>query len=353
MDRGPVETVMRLNILSRSVGRARVLGAGKVLKNTLKGIAALGVDVRLNEPVKNHRYNWIHDAPEGVIEAGFAGRPVLVGPNTAAIPSDLPKFRPPLHPDSIYLFPSEWPLRAWQATGFCECQCRTWAAGIDIESFRTATRPRDGRRALIYFKHRTVELLDKVERMLRATDWDFEVLRYGSYSESEYQAALARARCAIWVGGTESQGFALMEALASGLPILVLGASSLADNVHDPHDPLVPRFSIPFLESGATTAPYFDSRCGWLIDESKLTGQLLDNFLREIDRFDPTAYVADGFTLEQSARRLVNLAQELPDIIPQQTGFGATGAMALRYLDLATRSWPWKLVGRRLMQRIR
>ena len=345
---------MRLNVLSRSVGRSRVLGAGKVLKNTLKGLAEIGVDVILNEPVKKHRYNWIHDAPEGVIEAGFIGRPVLVGPNTAATPGDLPKFRFRLHPDSIYLFPSEWPLRAWQAAGFSECHCRVWAAGVDIESFQTSFRPTDGRhRVLIYFKHRAVELLARVEKMVRAAGLDFEVLQYGSYSEREYQSALAKARCAIWVGGTESQGFALLEALASGVPILVLDASSLVDNVHEPRDPLVPKFSMPFLAAGATTAPYFDSRCGWLIDAGNLTRDVLDRFLGEIDCFDPAAYVAETFTLEQSARRLTELAQELPDAGSRSAVYGVAGAATLRYLDLVTRSWPWKLAGRRLMQRIR
>lgn len=349
-----VETLMRLNVVSHSVGRTRILGAGKVLKNTLKGLAGLGVDVRFNEPVAEHRYNWIHDAPEGIIEAGFSGRPVLVGPNTAATPGDLPKIRYPLHPASIYLFPSEWPMKAWHASDFRECRCRVWATGIDLDDFDKQYMQRNGaNRALIYFKHRSDELLSRVEELIRGQGWEYEILRYGSYDESKYRLALGRARCGIWVGGTESQGFALMEAMASGLPLLVLDASSLSDNVHDFRNPLVPRFPQQFIATGATTAPYFDSRCGWRIDANDLNGALLERFLRQIDCFDPATYVGEQFSLDQCARRLVEIAEELPVVQARSTPLGPRFSKTLRYLDLATRSWPWKWAGQRLWKEIR
>jgi hypothetical protein len=345
---------MRLNIVSRSVGRKRVFGAGKVLQNTLKGLANIGVEVRLNEPIADHQYNWIHDAPEGIIEAGFAGRPVLVGPNTATTPADLPRFRRQLNPSSIYLFPSDWPMKAWKAMGFDECRCRVWAAGIDLDCFPVRRRWRsDDDRVLIYFKHRADELLSKTEALVRECGWRYEIFRYGSYDETGYKAALARAKCGIWVGGTESQGFALMEALASGLPLLVLDAPSLADNVHEPCDPLVPRFPARFVASGAAAAPYFDPRCGLRIAAPELDRAVLERFFCDVERFAPASFVREGFSLEQSARRLTDLAEELPGMAARPATIGSTAAKLLRYFDLASRPWPWKLAGRRLLQRIR
>ena len=92
---------MILNILSRSVGRLPVYGARKVLNNTVKGLIQRGVTISFNEPIAEHKWNWIHDAPEAIIEAGFVGKPVIVGPNTAVMPTDLPRFRKRLHPQSI------------------------------------------------------------------------------------------------------------------------------------------------------------------------------------------------------------------------------------------------------------
>jgi hypothetical protein len=344
---------MQLNILSRSVGRARVLGAGKVLQNTIKGLKQIGVDISLNEPISNHRYNWIHDAPERIIEAGFDRRPVLVGPNTATTPEDLPKFRRLLHPSSIYLFPSEWPLNAWKSMGFNECQCRVWAAGIELEKFPTQIRQSTNPDiVLIYFKSRAEELLSRTKELVVQCGSQFEVIRYGSYEECDYKSALSRAKYGIWIGGTESQGFALMEALASGLPLIVLDAQSLADNVHTVKDPLIPVFSKQFIESGASAAPYFDQCCGIKINESNLNKKTLEIFLKDIESFSPSSYVHEKFSLRQCAKRLVELAEELPDIDASSAKSGAVFAKSLYFLDLTTRAWPWKLASKRLINTI-
>ena len=343
---------MILNIISHSIRRNNITGPGKVLINTLKGLAEIGVNVRFNEPVIEHRFNWIHDAPEGIIEAGFSGKPVLVGPNTAATPDDLPKFRYPLHPASIYLFPSEWPMKAWKATEFRECKCRVWAAGIDLHIFnKDHIHINDSNHALIYFKHRSIELLSKVQQLIRNQGWNYETIKYGSYSENEYRLALSKARFGIWVGGTESQGFALMEAMASGLPLLVLNAATLSENNYGIKNYQVARFRSQFIASGASTAPYFDARCGWIIDANELSGGLLKCFINELNAFDPASYVVEQFSLKQCARRLVDIAEELPLVQNNSKSMIQNISKTLHFVDLVTRWWPWKLAGQRIWKK--
>lgn len=343
---------MKLNILTRSISRTPILGARKVLHNTLKALDCIGIEFSINEPIAHNRYNWIHDDPEGIIEAGFVGRPVLVGPNTAATPHDLPKFRGLLHPSSIYLLPSEWTLKAWKAVNFNECNICVWPAGIDTECF--PTRPRhllEKEYILIYFKHRSQNLLYHVQSLVQKTGYDFLVLRYGNYDESEYRSALNRAKCGIWVAGTESQGFALMEALATGLPLIVLEANSLECNVYEPDNYLIPHFTEPFISSGATAAPYFDQRCGIVTPISCLTDDLINHFLQHVDQFEPAKYVHERFTLEHSARELVALAELLPALSVKPQPLLSASAKMLLYLDLATRRWPWQLALQRLFSK--
>lgn len=340
---------MKLNILTRSSARTRILGAGKVFRNTLRGLERIGVDVCINQPIASNRYNWIHDAPEGIIEAGFVGRPVLVGPNTAATPLDLPRFRRLLHPSSIYLFPSEWPLQAWKAVNFSECLLRVWPAGIDLERFPSRRRLfSDKDRILIYFKHRSEALLSQVISLVSGCGFEYNLVRYGNYDEEQYRAALENAKCAIWVGGTESQGFALMEALASGLPLLVLEANSLESNVYSPNNPLIPKFSSQFIATGASAAPYFDHSCGLITTVSGLTADLLKSFLIHIEEFNPANYVRESFSLEQCASQLVALAADIGDLDVRSQPLLSASAKMLRYLDLATRRWPWQLAFQRL-----
>jgi hypothetical protein len=303
-----------LNILSRSIGRRPLYGARKVLHNTLKGLSELSVQVRFNEPIAEHRFNWIHDAPEAIIEAGFAGRPVIVGPNTAILPTDLPRFRACLHPQSVYLFPSEWPMKAWQNVGFTECQTKIWAAGIDTDEFKPKKRnSSDLNHVLVYFKSRSSELITLVCNLLRVCGYTFEIFSYGKYTESEYKAALIKAKCGIWIGGTESQGFALMEALASGLPLIVLDVKSLSENIIYPSSPLTPFFSSAFMASGATSAPYFDEICGVKVLSNELNEALLAQFMQNIETFSPDQYIANGYSLSSSAQKLIDLITQLPD----------------------------------------
>jgi hypothetical protein len=298
---------MILNILSRSVGRYPVYGARKALNNTLKGLAQLGVAVRFNEPIANYKWNWIYDAPEAIIEAGFVGKPVIVGPNTAVMPTDLPRFRKLLHPQSIYLFPSAWSEAAWLSAGFSECQTKVWAAGIDLEKFTPRARTSNEQdHILIYLKNRDRALLSQVIDIVTTCGYTYETFIYGSCIEEDYTLALTKAKCGIWVRGTESQGFALMEAMASGVPLIVLDVQFIGDNFYDLRNPLTPRFSAEFLATAATTAPYFSESCGVKILSHKLNETELKAFVRRIETFNPAAYIAGAYSLNHAAEKMMD-----------------------------------------------
>jgi hypothetical protein len=345
---------MIINILSRSFGRYPIYGARKVLNNTLKGLTQLGVTVRFNEPIAKHNWNWIHDAPEAIIEAGFVGKPVIVGPNTAVMPTDLPRFRKLLHPQSIYLFPSAWAETAWLSAGFSECRTEVWAAGIDLAKFthreRTLNEPNH---VLIYFKNRDKALLSYVTDVVTICGYTYESFIYGCYTEEDYRLALTKAKCGIWIGGTESQGFALMEALASGVPLIVLDAQSIGDNFYDFRNPLTPRFSAEFLATPATTAPYFSENCGIKILSHKLNETKLKEFLDKIESFSPAAYIAGEHSLDHAAKKLIGFFLQLSATNSSiASSWQANISRSLRYVDLATRLWAWRLLGRRIITRL-
>jgi hypothetical protein len=129
------------------------------------------------------------------------------------------------------------------------------------------------------------------------------VIKYGHYSENEFKAALKDSLFGVWIGVHESQGIALQEALASDLPLVVLDATRFSDNYSQDANLL----SGHFTDFATTSAPYFDSTCGIIIeDEAEMDAALL-KMLQNHRYYKPRNYVLKELTLEASARKLVYL----------------------------------------------
>lgn len=258
---------MTINIISTQINRTHITGPKKVLINTLKGLDKLGINYVFNRPINDYAYNWIHDDQKAIIEAGFHNKPVLVGPNTAILPKDLPLFRFKLPEGSIYLHPSQWTIDIWKFLGYRETKLAAWAVGIDLNEFPAIART-NKTKVLLYFKQRDLALLEETKQILQKLNLDYRVIQYGFYTEEEYLQALNECRFGIWVGCSESQGIALQEALATNLPLVVLDSTSVFDTVSTNGKNYIGyHFPKNIKHIKMTSAPYFDHRCGIKIEE--------------------------------------------------------------------------------------
>ena len=221
---------MIINIVSTQINKNQINGPKKVLINTLKGLNYLGIKYVFNRPINEYKYNWIHDDQKAIIEAGFVNKAVLIGPNTAVLPKDLPLLRKKLPKNSIYLHPSQWTKDSWNLLGYKETILELWPAGIDLNKFPKITR-NDKIKVLLYFKQRDLSLLNNAKLILEKLNLEYAVIHYGYYKEEEYLKALNECRFGIWIGCSESQGIGLQEALATNLPLIVLDAISLFDYI--------------------------------------------------------------------------------------------------------------------------
>ena len=87
--------------------------------------------------------------------------------------------------------------------------------------------------------------------------------KYGEYREDNYFKMLKTARWGVWVGEHESQGFAMQEALAMDVPLLVLNVASMRDENGCPGGPycnIAANYTL-----AATSATSFDDNCGELV----------------------------------------------------------------------------------------
>jgi hypothetical protein len=91
------------------------------------------------------------------------------------------------------------------------------------------------------------------------------------------------------------------------VPVLVLDAGSLFQVY-----PLPPGTFPPRLRSFRTTsAPYFDSRCGILVDDWRRLGSALDRMQESWPGFRPREFIRENLSLESQASRFVNFFEEL------------------------------------------
>lgn len=295
-----------INIITNSakfdVGR----GPRKVFENACKGLELIGQPYVVNRSLSDYSWNWIHDSLEGLSEVSVLGKPAVLGPNIVVLPKDLPKFRPKLK-SCIYLHPSEWAVNLWRQLGFTECQLLAWPVGIDYESFDVSRKNVINDQVMVYHKQRDPVLLVEVLRVLRKNNLTPVVLTYGDYTEEQYLEALSKSSFGVWLGCHESQGIALQEALAAGLPLIVIDAKSLFDT----YAPKTYNFPSSLKSFRTTSAPYFDQQCGLIIDGIDELDWAINEVKEGINDFNPKVYIKETLSLEVSARKLVNIFSHL------------------------------------------
>jgi glycosyltransferase involved in cell wall biosynthesis len=295
-----------INIISNSakfnVGR----GPRKVFENACKGFELIGQPYVVNRSLSDYSWNWIHDSLEGLLEVSVLGKPAVLGPNIVVLPKDLPKFRPQLK-NCIYLHPCEWAVGVWQQLGFTECQLLAWSVGIDYESFDVSRKNVINDQVMVYYKQRDPILLTEVLRVIKKNNLTPVVITYGEYTEEQYLEALSKSSFGVWLGCHESQGIALQEALAAGLPLIVIDAKSLFDayaqNTYD--------FPSILKSFRTTSAPYFDPRCGLIIDGIDELDWAINEVKDGFNNLNPKEYIKETLSLEISARKLVNIFSHL------------------------------------------
>jgi hypothetical protein len=290
-----------LNVVSRSLVENRTRGPQKVVRNTLRGLDALGVPYVVNRTLDATDQLWIHDDPAALRAAAKLSPSVkvLAGPNVFTVPAELPKNLPI---DQVaWLHPSTWVQQFWQTFGAAHVPSLVWPVGIDTETFCPSTGVKD--LVLVYNKMRNSDEVEVVTNALTELGESYQVLTYGDYREDEYRALLARAKLIVWVGRSESQGIALLEALATGTPALVWDITYFGQWEGAGKERFTPE-QLAF--QSATTAPYFSPTCGERVTAADEVVSTLSHMLSQLDSYAPRAYVTEHLSLTGQATALLS-----------------------------------------------
>ncbi len=284
-----------INIIT--IDFSKINGPGKVVKNLIKGLDKIKYPYVINKDINATKRCYIPNRLMALLKLQKAKSKVIVGPNLFVLPDEIPsyvKLR-----DTIYLQPSQWALDLWKMLGFNKALLKVWPTGIDTDSFYPVRQ--SNKKITVYHKKRSKQELEQIENTLQRMGLDYHKVTYGNYDEQEYRTILKSTSFIIWYGCHESQGIALQEALASGVPVLVFDVKSLSEQVPCPHWPSRIR------EFEVTSAPYFDSRCGIKTKDLNTLRQSIEFMVDNLKSFRPREFILENLSLAKQANELIKL----------------------------------------------
>ncbi len=304
-----------LVIISKSYCSPFITGPNKVVKSLVKGLGLIKFPYLINKQPIEGDVVWFHDDVKALVrfqnECNLGT--CIVGPNISLTDNcDID------HTNIILLQPSVWANQFCRQYRYDKSPTVVWAAGVDSEAFSRDDK-QNRSTVLIYFKQRFEYELNMVENFLKNRNIKYDVIRYGSYKEEDYKKLLNTTKYVIWIGRQESQGIALLEALAMGVPMVVW------DVLCAGHWNPVSKNDKKFFSQGetafdgATSCPYFNTDCGYVeknFDELKNKISLMEtNFLS----FDPSKYVRDNLSPEKQAKVFLEILKKSVNDFTERT----------------------------------
>jgi len=152
----------------------------------------------------------------------------------------------------------------------------------------------------LYIKNRDQTIVDLIKSKVKCKH---EIV-YGSYQEQHFKHVLHTSKFGIWVGSHESQGFALQEALACDVPLLIIDVKSQRDEKNN-------RTMIDDTDCGVTSAPYWSDKCGRKIyvnnDDPDSFFTELKQFIQDLPTFSPRQFIIDNLNVVACAKRIERL----------------------------------------------
>jgi glycosyltransferase involved in cell wall biosynthesis len=309
----PFDRVLRRVVRRVLRGEPEIGGHQRVSLNLRAGLERLGVPYRLNDYDYARRNPHVLVCIVGkaqVLDKMEWKNPILFGAAVFSHPLDDPRLFE-RRPVRKVLLPGAWMKEMWRP--YWNESVAVWPVGIDTDRWQpraAADKPFD---VLLYDKvrwdHERYEagLIEPIRARLRQAGRSFREIRYGSYREADYQAALAECRTMIFLCEHETQGIAYQQALAAGVPILAWDRGGYWQ------DPAYFPDKVKFQP--VSSVPYWDERCGRTFTAIEAFDDAWQRFWDEFQsgRYDPRAYILETLTLEKCAQHYLHQVQSVSD----------------------------------------
>lgn len=185
------------------------------------------------------------------------------------------------------IVPGESVYQSFIEQGYQEDKLVKWPVGIkNIDVKRSGDI-----KFLVYFKRRSEDDLNYIKSFLD-DKFDYQLFRYGSYSQEDFYNALQECSHGIIIDGPESQGIAIQEMMSSDMPLLVW------DNLKWEEMP-------GLMNPVPTTVNYWSSECGEKFYSKEEFEKVFDTFIT--NKYSPKEYVKGELSYQVSVKRLLEI----------------------------------------------
>jgi hypothetical protein len=173
---------------------------------------------------------------------------------------------------------------------------------MGVEMPPLSTKPRT--KVLVYFKHRHPDDLAWVDALLRRRGVAYTLIQYGHYRSEDYGALLDESQFMVVVDGHEAQGFALEEAMARNVPLLVYDVTTMKQEY-------MGKFQyMGYTETlSASSVPYWDARCGERTTDPNELEAALTVLQSRLETYRPREFIAETLSDEVSFQRILDFVK--------------------------------------------
>lgn len=280
---------MNMLIMTKSFHSKNKMGLENILDH-LKWSYAYGTENDIPD------YDIIYSPAFPIDITKYPNKKFIFGPHFSIFPTNKITQINNIHKNAIYIQPSDWANEVWKHMEAEQIiPIKTFCFPVDTNKFNQVKKERN--KVFIYFKRRQPSELKFIEDYLKKNNIEYVIFDYiKRYKEEDYISYLQDSKYGLILGAHESQGFAIEEALACNVPLLVWNTKYMSQE-----------YGSNFKNIPCTSIPYWDNTCGEFFYEKEEFEHTFNSFIQNIESYEPRKYVMEHLSVSKCAERFTNL----------------------------------------------
>jgi len=283
-----------------------------VINSSLHHKNKIGLEFMLNYLQLEYAYGKVDDiqnhdviySPSVPIDSSkYPTKYFIFGPHFSVFPNNKMTQINNVYNNSVYIQPSDWVVQLWENMNTINTKLpiQTLAFPVDINKFSPILLDNKKEEVFIYFKRRHPVELNILTSFLDDKLITYKIFDYVKrYDETDYLNCLRQSKYGIILDAHESQGFALEEALACNVPLLVWNTKIMSQE-----------YGSNYPDIPCTTIPYWDDRCGEYFFKANELKNTFDRFVSKLNTYQPRQYIIDNLSVESCSVKLNNMLNHI------------------------------------------